>query len=210
MIKKNLKLMIISSLVALLPIIAGVMLWDKLPAELPIHWDVSGNVDGYASRAFVVFLFPLILTALHWLTIFVTSIDPKRQNHSDKMMIVVYWLVPALSIVISLACYATALGMDIMMDALVPALMGVIFIVIGNYLPKCKQSHTVGIRLPWTLNSEENWNKTHRLGGYTMVVGGIVIFATAFIGIFWLFMVITAVMVIVPIVYSFVLYKKGI
>ena len=202
--------MIISSLVALLPIIAGVMLWDKLPAELPIHWDVSGNVDGYASRAFVVFLFPLILTALHWLTIFVTSIDPKRQNHSDKMMIVVYWLVPALSIVISLACYATALGMDIMMDALVPALMGVIFIVIGNYLPKCKQSHTVGIRLPWTLNSEENWNKTHRLGGYTMVIGGIVIFATAFIGIFWLFMVITAVMVIVPIVYSFVLYKKGI
>ena len=210
MIKKNLKLMIISSLVALLPIIAGVMLWDKLPAELPIHWDVSGNVDGYASRAFVVFLFPLILTALHWLTIFVTSTDPKRQNHSDKMMIVVYWLVPVLSIVISLACYATALGMDIMMDALVPALMGVIFIVIGNYLPKCKQSHTVGIRLPWTLNSEENWNKTHRLGGYTMVVGGIVIFATAFIGIFWLFIVITAVMVIVPIVYSFVLYKKGI
>lgn len=202
--------MIISSLVALLPIIAGVMLWDKLPAELPIHWDVSGNVDGYASRAFVVFLFPLILTALHWLTIFVTSTDPKRQNHSDKMMIVVYWLVPVLSIVISLACYATALGMDIMMDALVPALMGVIFIVIGNYLPKCKQSHTVGIRLPWTLNSEENWNKTHRLGGYTMVVGGIVIFATAFIGIFWLFIVITAVMVIVPIVYSFVLYKKGI
>ena len=210
MIKKNLKLMIISSLVALLPIIAGVMLWDKLPAELPIHWDISGNVDGYASRTFVVFLFPLILTALHWLTIFVISTDPKRQNHSDKMMIVVYWLVPVLSIVISLACYATALGMDIMMEALVPALMGVIFIVIGNYLPKCKQSHTVGIRLPWTLNSEENWNKTHRLGGYTMVVGGIVIFATAFIGIFWLFMVITAVMVIVPIVYSFVLYKKGI
>lgn len=210
MIKKNLKLMIISSLVALLPIIAGVMLWDKLPAELPIHWDISGNVDGYASRTFVVFLFPLILTALHWLTIFVTSTDPKRQNHSDKMMIVVYWLVPALSIVISLACYATALGMDIMMDALVPALMGVTFIVIGNYLPKCKQSHTVGIRLPWTLNSEENWNKTHRLGGYTMVVGGIVIFATAFIGIFWLFMVITAVMIIIPIAYSFVLYKKGI
>ena len=202
--------MIISSLVALLPIIAGVMLWDKLPAELPIHWDISGNVDGYASRTFVVFLFPLILTALHWLTIFVTSTDPKRQNHSDKMMIVVYWLVPALSIVISLACYATALGMDIMMDALVPALMGVTFIVIGNYLPKCKQSHTVGIRLPWTLNSEENWNKTHRLGGYTMVVGGIVIFATAFIGIFWLFMVITAVMIIIPIAYSFVLYKKGI
>ena len=202
--------MIISSLVALLPIIAGVMLWDKLPAELPIHWDISGNVDGYASRTFVVFLFPLILTALHWLTIFVISTDPKRQNHSDKMMIVVYWLVPVLSIVISRACYATALGMDIMMDTLLPALMGVIFIVIGNYLPKCKQSHTVGIRLPWTLNSEENWNKTHRLGGYTMVVGGIVIFATAFIGIFWLFMVITAVMVIVPIVYSFVLYKKGI
>ena len=210
MIKKNLKIMIISSIVALLPIIAGVILWDKLPTKLPIHWDISGNVDGYASRALVVFLFPLILTAIHWLAIFVTSTDPKRQNHSDKMMIVVYWLVPALSIVISLACYATALGMDIMMNALVPVLMGVMFIVIGNYLPKCKQSHTVGIRLPWTLNSEENWNKTHRLGGYTMVVGGIVIFATAFIGIFWLFMVITAVMIIIPIAYSFVLYKRGI
>ena len=210
MIKRNLKIMIISSLVALLPIIAGVILWNKLPERMPIHWDASGNVDGFAGRAFVVILFPLILTAMHWLAVLITYADPKRQNHSEKMMLIIYWTVPILSIVISLACYTTALGMDIMVDALVTALVGVLFIVIGNYLPKCRQSHTVGIRLPWTLNSEENWNRTHRLGGFAMVIGGIVIFATSFVGIFWLFIVITAVTVLIPIVYSFVLYKKGI
>ena len=78
------------------------------------------------------------------------------------------------------------------------------------YLPKCKQNHTVGIRLPWTLNSEENWNKTHRLGGWVMVIGGLVTIATSFFGIIWLPVAILLAVAIVPIIYSLILYKKGI
>ena len=87
--------------------------------------------------------------------------------------------------------------------------MGALFVVIGNYLPKCKQSYTVGIKIPWTLNDEENWNKTHRLAGFLWVIGGVVIMATAFLGTFWLFFVVLIPMVIVPFVYSYSLYKKS-
>ena len=210
MLKKNLKVMITSSIVSLMPIIAGLILWDKLPIELPIHWNASGEVDGYASRAFVVFGVPAIMTALHWFAVMMTELDPKRKNHSEKMMILVYWLVPVISLVLFFAIYATALGADACIEIILPAFLGLVFVFIGNYLPKCKQNHTVGIRLPWTLNSEENWNRTHRVGGFVMVIGGLVTIATSFFGIIWLPVAILLAVVLVPIIYSLILYKKGI
>nr|WP_275450028.1 SdpI family protein [Clostridium massiliodielmoense] len=82
----------------------------------------------------------------------------------------------------------------------------------GNYLPKCKQNYTVGIKLPWTLNSEENWNKTHRLGGYVWMAGGLILCILTWLNIYRQIATIVIVVIIsvIPIVYSFLLYKKGI
>ena len=84
-------------------------------------------------------------------------------------------------------------------------------LIIGNYMPKTKQSYTMGIRLPWTLHSEENWNRTHRLAGFLWVLGGLYFIVMSFVG--WTpagFLIPLAVMVLVPTVYSYVLYKRGI
>ena len=210
MIKKSLKFLIITSIVTILPIAAGALLWNKLPNELPIHWNVAGEVDDYASKAFAVIGMPLILLGIHWLTAFAISADPKKSNHSDKMIYLSFSIVPALSIILSAVIYAVGIGIEILINSAVPMILGVTFIIIGNYLPKCKQNYTIGIKVPWTLNSEENWNRTHRLAGWLWVAGGIIMIPLApLCGVFVLIPVMLIIS-IVPIVYSFILHKRGI
>ena len=208
MIKKNLKLLIITSIVALLPMLAGVILWSSLPAELPIHWNVNGEVDGTCSKAFAVFAVPIIMVALQWLTVVVVSSDPKRQNQSEKMKAVAFWCVPVLTNVIAAIMYATAFGKDVAVLMIVSVSLGLLTVIIGNYFPKCKQNYTVGIKLPWTLSSEENWNKTHRLAGWLWVACGIIISVFGCLGLVWIVIPVSFVMVLVPVIYSYVIYRK--
>ena len=91
------------------------------------------------------------------------------------------------------------------------ALMGIVFIVVGNYLPKCKQSYTVGIKLPWTLNDEENWNRTHRMGGKLWVASGIILLLSMLLPASAMVVVVLAVIgvaVFVPTVYSYLLFRE--
>lgn len=210
MIKKNLKTLIITSILTLLPILAGLYLWNILPEQVPSHWDINGQVDGWSSKALFVFGLPCIMVAMQWFCVLVTGADPKKANHSEKVMQLVLWIIPALTIVLSAITYMTALGQEVRVEILLPLLVGLTFAVIGNYLPKCKQSYTIGIKLPWTLNSEENWNRTHRLAGRLWLVGGVGIMLTAVFGSFWILLAITLVMVLVPTVYSYSLHRKGI
>ena len=210
MIKKHWKLLVITSLVILLPMVAGVILWNQLPQQMPSHWNAAGEIDGWSSKPFSVFGMPLILVAVQWLCMLATGADPKKNNHPEKILHLVLWIIPVLSTVLHAITYAAALGKEVPMEAVMPVFMGLMFAVLGNYLPKCKQSYTIGIKIPWTLNSEENWNKTHRLAGRIWLVCGIAMMLTGFFGGFWVFLPITLVMVIVPCVYSYVLYRKGI
>ena len=210
MIKKNWKLLVITSVVILLPILAGVILWNQLPEQIPSHWNAAGEVDGWSSKPFSVFGMPLILLAFHWVCVIATGADPKQKNHSGKVLQLVFWIIPVLSALLHAITYATALGKEVRVEAVMPVFMGLLFAIIGNYLPKCKQNYTIGIKIPWTLNSEENWNKTHRLAGRLWTVCGIVIMFVGFFGGFAFLMGIALVMVIVPLIYSYVLYRKGI
>ena len=209
--KKHLKILILTTLVTLLPIAAGLILWNKLPDPMPTHWNMAGEVDGWSGKAFAIFGLPLILAAAQWLCMLATIYtDPKRENHSDKVIHLVLWIMPVLSIVLHTFTYAAALGKDIPMEMIMPVFLGLLFVVIGNYLPKCKQNYTIGIKIPWTLNSEENWNKTHRFAGILWVVCGLFIMVTGFFGGFWIFFPILIAMVIAPMVYSYCLFRKGI
>lgn len=209
MIKKNLPKLIITSLITLIPIVIGLILWDKLPDQVPMHWNAQGEVDGYGTKFQAVFLMPLVLVAFHWICVLGTSLDPKKQNINDKIFTLVLWIIPVISLLCNSMVFATALGHKVSVEIIMPLFMGALFVIIGNYMPKCKQSYTVGIKLPWTLDNEENWNKTHRLAGFLWVIGGVIIMATAFLGAFWLFFIVLIPMVIVPFVYSYLLYKKN-
>ena len=210
MIKKHLKTLIITSILTLLPILAGLYLWDTLPEQVPSHWDVNGEIDGWSSKPFFVFGLPCIMLAAQWLCVLGTAADPKKANHSEKVMHLVLWIIPVLSIILSAMTYMVALGHTVRVEVIMPLIIGLVFTIIGNYLPKCKQSYTVGIKIPWTLHSEENWNRTHRFAGRLWLVCGLGIMLTAFIGGFWVFLPIVLVMVIAPTVYSYLLHRKGI
>ena len=147
------------------------------------------------------------MLVFHLVCCFASSLDPKSSNYTDKMMKIVLGICPAVSIVTCSMVYLHALGKDVDMGFVASLLVGIMFIVVGNYLPKCKQSYTMGIKLPWTLNDEENWNKTHRLAGKLWVLGGVIICATAVLANFFVLMAVILVMCIVPTVYSYRLYK---
>lgn len=210
MIKKHWRILLVTSLITLLPIVAGVVLWNQLPDPMPSHWNAAGEVDGWSSKPFAVFGLPLIMTAALWLCALGTGADPKKANHSDKVIHLVLWIIPILSVVLFTITYAVALGKNVRIELVMPVVIGLIFTIVGNYLPKCKQNYTIGIKIPWTLNSEENWNRTHRFAGRLWTVCGLVIILTGFFGGFWIFFGVVLLMVLAPFIYSYALHRKGI
>lgn len=208
---KNKKTLIITSLICLLPMLVGALVYSRLPEQVATHFDLQGNPDGWSSRPFAVFGLPGILLAVNLLTPFALQADPKHKNMSGALVNIVIWTVPVISLLCSGLTLGRALGYDLRIEMVLPVFMGILFILIGNYLPKTKQSYTMGIKLPWTLASEENWNRTHRLAGFLWVIGGAFFIVMSFIG--WnliAFLIPLALMVLAPTVYSYLLYRKGI
>ncbi|MBQ7121547.1 MAG: SdpI family protein [Clostridia bacterium] len=211
MIKNNKLTLVFSSAVILLPAVVGVILWDKLPDTMATHWNAAGESDGFGSKAFAVFGFPLIILALHWLCVFFTEKDPKNKNQSPKMQKIVLWICPVLTLIASGAIYFTALGKEINPMMIMPIILGVMFVVLGNYMPKCKQNYTMGIKVKWALENETNWNKTHRFGGILWFFCGLIMLVAAFLPHKYLIPVMVAVLsvsVLAPVVYSYAVYRK--
>ena len=208
MFKKYAKTLIITSIITLSPIVVGLMLWDKLPDSIPMHFNTAGEVDGWGSKAAVVFYLPLFMVAISFLALFATAADPKHKNINDKALSLALWVIPAVSILCSTMSYSAALGKEVNVNTVVPTFMGLMFIVIGNYLPKCKQSYTVGIKLPWTLNDTENWNSTHRFSGWLWMVCGAVFAVSGLLNIPVLGIAAMIIMAAAPIVYSYLYYIK--
>ena len=212
MLKKHLKTLIITTIVALLPIVAGLILWDRLPEQLPMHFNAAGEVDGWAPKLAAVLGMPAFFVAVQWLcAVGSFKMDPKARNLNDKMMVFVLWFIPVLSVLMHALVYCTALGMEMNVQIVIPLVMGLLFIVIGNWLPKCKQTYTLGIKLPWTLHDEDNWNRTHRFAGPVWVVCGIIIVAGDLVGgaFLWVMLAAFLVMIFAPTVYSYLLFKRG-
>ena len=208
--KEYRKQIILSTLVTLLPIVAGLVLWNKLPDQIATHFDSSGVADGWSGRLFTVAGLPLIMTAIHLVMIVAVINDPKRHNISSKMVTVCMWIVPVISCVTMSGVLGGALGMKVDILKITDIILGLMFIILGNYMTKTHQNYTVGIKLPWTLNSRENWNRTHRLGGRLFILAGFVYLIDMFIHTSVLVIAVTLAAVFVPMIYSFVLYKKGI
>ena len=178
MIKKNIFKIIFSSLFTLSPIAFGIALWDKLPTVMATHWDISGEADGFSSRTFTVFGLPIILFVLNLVCIFITSLDNKSKHQNKKALNTVFFIMPTISIFASSVTYAVAFGKTFDLSIAFPILLGLLFIIMGNLMPKVRQNNTLGFKFKWTLQSEENWNATHRFGGKIMVLAGFLMLFT--------------------------------
>ena len=208
--------LILSSIAILLPMIFGLIAWNKIPDLVPVHFNPSGSADGFGSKAMLVFLMPLIMLATQWLLFFISSFDKKSKEQSKKVYRMVLWIIPIVTFYVCGLMYSIVFGAKVNFSLLTGTFMGILLIIIGNYLPKCKMNSVVGIRTVSTFSSEENWNKTHRLAGKFGVFGGIVlILASALclslppeVALLAVLVPILLVSTVSPAIYSHILFKK--
>ena len=208
--KMNKKLLIVTSIVILLPLLWGLIIWSQLPNQIPIHFNVAGQANNFQSKPLAVFGLPLFLLLVHLFVIFMTARDPKNRTMNEKMGKVIYWLTPIVSLSVFYLIYSKALGSTTNPSIVVSALLGLIFVIMGNYMPKLKVNHTVGIRLPWTIQSEDNWHKTHRLAGKLWVIGGLILLLEAGIqfAVPYVMGIVILTIVLIPILYSYQLSRE--
>ena len=191
--------------------IFGMIVWNKLPESMPIHWGVNGEADRWSSKPFAVFVLPLLILAIHGICIFASRKDFRDKKQSPKVMGLVLWICPLLSVMANSLTYAISLGKEINVLFVVSLTMGTLFVLIGNYLPKCQQNRTVGIRIIWTLKNEANWNATHRFAGKVWVIGGLLLMASSLLPysiLPWAMIALLVVFISLPVLYSYRFYRK--
>lgn len=187
--------------------------YPALPEQMPTHWNIKGEVDGYSHKSVAVLIIPLLPLGIYLLMTFLPKIDPKKENYSkfapsyEKMRMATVIVMMVVSILPILA----AVGYHFDVEFIIKGAVALLFIVMGNYMSKIKYNYLVGFRLPWTLASENVWNKTHRFGGKLMVMGGCVsllsVFFSGTLG-FIIFMIGIFLPMILTMVYSYLVYNK--
>lgn len=207
-LRKSSIISIIASILIL--IIFNILFYDKMPAELPTHWNFQGQADDYSSKFDAMVLTHGFLVVMNIFACFMLDNDPRNKKQKNFLMTLSKLAMPAIMIVVYTITVMVGLGRDVNVSIIIPLFVGLLFIVIGNYLPKTKRNYTMGIKLPWTLNSDENWRRTHRLGGICFVIIGISLIVSVFLKSEIVFLVPLILGGIIPAFYSYYLYTKGI
>jgi uncharacterized membrane protein len=198
-------------LIAVLPFIYLAFIWNNLPEKVPMHWNGSGEIDRYGDKKELVLMLFLLTGITYFVFLVIPKIDPKQklQNMGNKLnnlrlILGVFMSALAIGIVYSTQQKSSNPGFLFV-------IIGLLFTFLGNYFKTIKPNYFIGIRTPWTLEKEEVWKKTHELGGKLWFVGGLLMAMTFVLPNtlqFYTFMGITAVITIVPIVYSYLEFKK--
>lgn len=203
---------IVSLVLIAAALVAGLVLYPRLPDPMPSHWNAAGEVDGYMSKFWGVFLMPIITVALVLLFLVIPQIDPLKANIA-KFRGAFNWFIVAF-VVYMLFVYgltlAAALGSQFNMTYMLLPAVGLLFIGIGYMMGKAKRNFFIGIRTPWTLSSETVWDETHKLGAKMFMIAGAVTIVSAFLGEFGVWLLLAAILtaVFVPIVYSYLLWRR--
>ena len=148
--------------------------YGRLPDQVPVHWNWRGDVDRYGSRLEGAFLLPVIALLLWGVMRGLPKIDPRRANYEkfSGTYDIVISAVVTLLVALHLLVLGYALGLPIPLTRVIPAMVGILLMVIGNVLPRARSNWWIGIRTPWTLSSDRVWQETHRVGGYLMLASG--------------------------------------
>ena len=190
--------------------LVNIIFYKKMPDTIPTHWNINNEIDDYSSKFSAFIKTPMFLIFLNIFSCFMLDNDPKNKNVNKLIISIGKATVPLILLITYMISVFYGLDKKINVMVIVSVFVGFLLIVMGNYLPKIKRNYTVGIKIPWTLNSDENWRKTHRLGGYTFILGGLIFLLSPFVGNQYLILITIAVIFFIPMIYSFYLYKNGI
>ncbi|MBR2388552.1 MAG: SdpI family protein [Clostridia bacterium] len=214
MIKNNKLKLIISSIVIMLPALVGIFWGKSLPEKIATHWGFDGEADGFMNPTFAFILIPSIILAVHWLCIILTAVIDKNTEQNKKVTSLIFFIMPVISLFSCGMTLAIALGYTPNnIFALVLILLAAAFILIGNYLPKTTRNRTMGIKIKWTLSSDENWQATHRFAGKVYVITGLIcLLAIPLPLVAFPFVALAIILAssVIPTVYSYRFYKKQI
>lgn len=199
--------------IVLLPFIYLAYLWNDLPAKVPMHWNIKGSVDRYGDKSELIII-PIVLPLLIYLLfLLLPKIDPKNKLNKmgGKFQTIKFLLTTFMSIVALFIIYTTQ-HQTLANNNYIFLLIGVLFIILGNYFKTIQPNYFIGIRTPWTLESETVWKKTHQLGGKIWFLGGLIILIASLLfnqeQSFPLLLIITVIISIIPIVYSYMLFTR--
>lgn len=208
---------LIAIAILLFPFGYALYLYPTLPEIIPTHFNIKGEADGYGSRG-TIFLLPLIMGITGFMVYLLLTnikfIDPKRYQEVDDTVFKNF----AIGMVVFLSSLSLAILYMIVhpgvpFEKILFTLMGGGFAYMGSYFPKVKQNYFLGLRLPWTLENQQNWDATHKLAGQVWIYGGVIQILFAWIlsgvAVIVLFFVVMLVMVLVPTIYSYRIFKKG-
>ncbi|MCX7615280.1 MAG: SdpI family protein [Clostridiales bacterium] len=201
-------------ILAFIPLIVAAYLYPSLPDRIPMHWDIKGQVNSWGGRSSALFI-PLMNIGICLLLKYMPKIDPKRRNYAkfdNAYYAIRLILVLFMDMMIGVTLYSSYHPDSISVQILIPAGIGILFAVIGNFMPKFKHNYFVGIKTPWTLANEEVWRKTHRLAGVIWFWGGLAIAVSAFIVpaqlLFELLIGTVFILALVPAVYSYFIFRS--
>ena len=186
-------------------------MYNSLPESVPTHWNEQDIVNGYTSKPWGVFIFPLTMLGIYLIFLILPVVSP--HGFRISRFIKVYWIICTVTLGFLLVATVLALlmarGISVPLNRVINASIGVLIIVIGNLLGKVTKNFFVGIRTPWTLASDEVWLRTHRFAGWTFVILGFLIVIVAALGYggSWEAWVLTAAAVI-SVIYSALIYKR--
>ncbi len=204
----------LSALLAGFGLLLSVMFWGRVPDPMPIHWNEHGQPDGFGSRTFGLLLMPALTLGLPVLIAALTKIDPRRAHtsRSSNALGMILGGMAAFMFAMHGAIIKAAISETMTLDAgFVILLVGALFVIVGNALPKFGSNYFMGVRTPWTLQSEKVWIKTHQLAGKLFVAGGLLIVLTGLLLpvklLFPIMLGLTLVVSLTPVVYSWWVYK---
>ncbi|VWL84996.1 SdpI family protein [Oceanivirga miroungae] len=200
---KNYRKIFIVSLLCLIPLIYSIPIYQSIPSLIPTHWDFNGNIDGYTSKKAFVFIAPIASFLLNIIVSTFMYLDPRNIDNKAKLKDIYIVIIPVLLNILYLVSLLVSFNYDVNISMIVKIILGLLFIILGNY--------TLGIKTPWTLNDDEIWNKTNKLGGKILfIIGFILIFSIAMKnnkGFLILFMSSLS-LLFIPVIYSYILYVK--
>jgi uncharacterized membrane protein len=193
--------------------LASILLYNKLPEQMPMHWNIAGEVDRYGSRLEGAFLMPLLNAGLLLMMIWLPAIDPRRKSYAkfEGFYKLFQWVMVIFLTGMHGLILAWTLGYHLSISLYVKLAIGILFIIIGSYLGKVRSNWFVGIKNPWTLENDEVWIKTHRLAGPLMFGTGVISIVLAFVNnniSFWIIVGSVILAAIIPNVYSYVIFQR--
>ena len=203
--------LIVSVVFVLTAALVAAWLYPRLPARLPVHWDLQGHVNGYMPRFWGAAFPALMIFALAMVTALLPLISPRRFGITPFMSAygIVMLGVQGVVLVVGLCTLLDGAGYALPMPTIAMLSVGVLLMVIGNYMGKLRRNFFIGIRTPWTLASDAVWERTHRLGGWLFMLAGLVMVVGVIAGApLWLSWGAIAAAVLIPCVYSFRIYRR--